>query len=137
MTSGRTVFSLVLLVCTLLLHTRDVHSLQCYMCGTGSVTTTPCNDPFDPAGIENCTAGTNGFCIKSKVNDAVLLRNCEPQLAQKNGCTHAAAAGQSADLCYCNTDFCNSAPSVTLPTFTFFSACALIIFIYAYLFGTI
>jgi hypothetical protein len=129
MAAGRTVLCLVVLfVCTLLLHSRDVHALKCYQCDT---TSDACGDPFKTAGVPTCPAGTGDVCLKIKADDVVLMRACAPMPPEAQiGCQDGQAQGHSGHLCICDTDLCNSTPPTTLATFTFISVCALSTLVY-------
>jgi len=124
---------LILLFATLLLlESRDVvAALKCYQCGIEFQR--PCNDPFKvTSSVVNCTALAGQVCVKTKLNNNVLVRECAPLPTGQNiGCVHDNTAGQISDICFCNDkDFCNSAPRTTLTTFTFMSACLLTTFTY-------
>jgi len=132
MAAGRTVPCLaVLFVCTLLLHSRDVHALECYVCDASS---TSCGDPFKSSGAPTCTAQTGEVCWKTK-GDNVVLRSCSAMPpGAKMGCESARAEGHSLNVCVCDTDLCNSTPPTALATFTFISVCALSTLVYVSLF---
>jgi len=137
MAAGRTVLCLVVLfVCTLLLHSRDVDALQCYQCGAlGKVSSDSCGDPFKKSGVPTCTAGAGQVCLKTKADDVVLTRACSPMLpGMKIGCQDGQGGGHSGHICLCDTELCNSTPPTALATFTFISVCALSTLVYVSLF---
>jgi len=92
----------------------------CYVCN--SATNPACGNPFNAANVTQTCQGTYCTRVSSTSNGvSTYVRGCSPSSFPNNGCTFQAAVGNgpSGMVCECESNYCNSAPSVipkTLPS---------------------
>merc|ERR1712179_506529 len=105
--------AIVAVVLVLGLTAYSTEAVKCYVCS--AVDGKACNDPFDKnANVQ--TQDNCATCSKAKFDAAgvkVVARSCDP-VALGKGCQSASYQGQSADMCYCDSDLCNSSTRMSV-----------------------
>ncbi|KAH3774145.1 hypothetical protein DPMN_175519 [Dreissena polymorpha] len=82
-------------------------AIRCYSCE--STTDSHCADKFAPDGITIIYYCTH--CSKGKGKTGTIQyveRGCESDYSSSNACHYSSVNGIDVNICYCNTDLCNS-----------------------------
>ncbi|KAH3798754.1 U-scoloptoxin(05)-Cw1a-like [Dreissena polymorpha] len=85
-------------------------AIRCYEC---SYSDGNCADEFSSSGFtpaDNCEVCSK---VKGEMNgNQFVTRSCETE-SSSTGCTSGTYQEVDVDICICNTDLCNSAPSIS------------------------
>jgi len=128
--SGTTTMLVVFTVVLLAVMLAPVSALLCYGCT--SAINNGCADPFNSSAFGTCNPD---LCYKSKTESSgstVVVRACGTSIytGSSNLCESATINGAKEERCVCNTDFCNTAPQLSMSAIVM-----LVILLFAFLIG--